>query len=202
MPVSLKNATVAIEDQRFYQHGAIDFKGVVRAGLKNLFSGGTREGGSTITQQLARMLYIRDQRRSLARKVRETKIAMQLEDRHSKRWILWKYLNSVHYGAVNGRALIGAEAAAQAFFSKSAKRLTLGESALLAGLPQAPGRYNPLTHPDAARARRDDVLAKMGELGVALPPAAERAALEPVAVTTCDPSVAAKRPAPPVIRGG
>ena len=103
MPVSLKNATVAIEDQRYYLHGAIDIKAVARAALKNVFSGGTRQGGSTITQQLARLLYIRDQRRSLARKVRETKIAVQLERRHSKEWILWKYLNSVPYGAINGR---------------------------------------------------------------------------------------------------
>ena len=188
MPVALKNATVAIEDQRFYSHGAIDVKGVVRAALKNAFSGATRQGGSTITQQLARMLYIRDTRRSLARKVRETKIAMQLEDRHSKQWILWKYLNSVPYGAVNGRLVIGAEAAAQAFFSSRAKDLTLAQSALLAGLPQAPGEYNPLTHPDRARGRRADVLAKMVELGLAPKPDAAQAALAPVAVTTCDSS--------------
>ena len=190
MPVSLKNATVAIEDQRFYLHGAIDPKGVARAAVKNTFSGGTREGGSTITQQLARMLYIRDTRRSLARKIRETKIAMQLEDRHSKQWILWKYLNSVAYGAVNGRAVIGVEAAAQAYFSKTAEELTLAESALLAGMPQAPGQYNPLTHPDAARDRRAAVLGKMVELGLTSDTDAARASLDPVAVTTCDESAA------------
>ena len=188
MPVNLRNATVAIEDQRFYHHGAIDAKAVIRAGVKNVLAGGTREGGSTITQQLARLLYVRDQGRSLGRKVRETKIAIQLEKRHSKYWILWQYLNSVPYGAVDGRVVIGAEAAAQAYFSKPAEQLSLGEAALLAGLPQSPGEYDPLRHPEAARKRRAAVLAKMVELGTIPKEDAVRASLEPVAVTTCDSS--------------
>jgi serine-type D-Ala-D-Ala carboxypeptidase/endopeptidase (penicillin-binding protein 4) len=185
MPVSLRNATVAIEDQRFYEHGALDHRGVLRAALTNLFSGKTLEGGSTITQQLARTLYIRNPNRSLARKIRETKLAMQLEARHSKQWILREYLNSIPYGAVNGRVVIGVEAAAEAFFSTSAKRLGLAEAALIAGLPQAPTVYDPFKHPDAARARRAQVLKKMVALGFSSRRAAARASLAPVALSDC-----------------
>lgn len=185
MPTTLRNATVAIEDHRFYEHGALDYKALLRAGLTNMFSGRTLEGGSTIAQQLARALYIRNPDRSLARKVRETKIAMQLEARHSKQWILWQYLNSIPYGAVDGRVVIGVEAAAQAFFSMPASRLGLAESALLAGLPQSPSRYDPYKHPEAARARRGHVLQKMVELGHVSQPAAAHAALIPVALTKC-----------------
>jgi D-alanyl-D-alanine carboxypeptidase/D-alanyl-D-alanine-endopeptidase (penicillin-binding protein 4) len=185
MPASIRNATVAIEDQRFYQHGAVDYQGVIRAALKDAFSGKALEGGSTIAQQLARLLYLRDPDRSLARKIRETKLAMQLEGRHSKQWILWQYLNSIPYGAVNGRVVIGVEAAAEAFFSKPAMRLSLAESALLAGLPQAPTRYDPYKYSDAARSRRSAVLAKMVDLGFASANAARRASLAPVALSDC-----------------
>jgi serine-type D-Ala-D-Ala carboxypeptidase/endopeptidase (penicillin-binding protein 4) len=185
MPVSLQKATVAIEDQRFYHHGALDYKGLVRAAFKDAFSGKTLEGGSTISQQLARVLYIHSSNRSVARKIRETKLAMQLEDRHSKQWILWQYLNSIPYGAVNGRVVIGVEAAAEAFFSTPAKRLSLAQSALLAGLPQAPGEYDPFERPDAARGRRDAVLGKMVELGFISSAAAARARLAPVALSDC-----------------
>ena len=110
------------------------------------------QGGSTITQQLVRALYIKDPKRDFERKIREAKLASELEEKHSKRWILHEYLNSVPYGTVGGRTAIGVEAAAVTFFDKHADELTLPESALLAGLPQAPSQYNPFRNPGAALA--------------------------------------------------
>src|SRR3954469_18286680 len=144
MPLAVRQATVAIEDKRFYQHGGVDFEGIVRAGIKNITSGKTVQGGSTITQQLVRALYIKDPKRDLKRKIREAKMSDELESQHSKQWILHEYLNDVPYGTVNGRTSIGIEAAAETYFAKHAKDLTLSQSALLAGLPQAPSQYNPL----------------------------------------------------------
>ena len=112
------------------------------------------QGGSTITQQLVRALYIKDPKRDFARKIREAKLASELEDKHSKTWILHNYLNSVPYGTVGGRTAIGVEAAAVTFFDKHVKGLRLYQSALLAGLPQAPSEYNPFRNPEAA-ARSD-----------------------------------------------
>ena len=161
IPVDLRRATVAIEDERFYKHDGVDLNAIVRAGIKNLESGKTVQGGSTITQQLVRALYIKDPKRDFARKIREAKLASELEDEHSKTWILHNYLNSVPYGTVGGRTAIGVEAAAVTFFNKHAKGLTLAESALLAGLPQAPSQYNPFRNPEAAIARRNEVLRQM-----------------------------------------
>jgi penicillin-binding protein 1A len=165
MPVSLRRATVAIEDERFYKHEGVDVSAIVRAGIKNLESGETVQGGSTLTQQLVRALYIKDPQRNFARKIREAKLASELEKDHSKTWILHNYLNSVPYGTVEGRTAIGAEAAAVTFFDKHAKNLNLEESALLAGLTQAPSQYNPFRNPQAAAERRNEVLEKMLENG-------------------------------------
>src|SRR3954468_8042245 len=143
MPLSVRQATVAIEDKRFYEHGGVDFEGIVRAGVKNLTSGKTVQGGSTITQQLVRALYIKDPKRDLKRKIREAKMADELGSQHSKQWILREYLNDVPYGTVGGRTSIGIEAAAETYSSKHAKDLSLSQAALLAGLPQAPSQYNP-----------------------------------------------------------
>jgi penicillin-binding protein 1A len=161
IPVDLRRATVAIEDERFYRHKGVDLNAIVRAGIKNLESGETVQGGSTITQQLVRALYIKDPQRNFARKIREAKLASELEDEHSKTWILHSYLNSVPYGTVDGRTAIGAEAAAVTFFDKHAKNLDLAESALLAGLTQAPSQYNPFRNAQAATERRNEVLEKM-----------------------------------------
>ena len=150
IPVNLRRATVAIEDERFYKHDGVDLNAIVRAGIKNLESGKTVQGGSTITQQLVRALYIKDPKRDFARKIREAKLASELEDEHSKTWILHNYLNSVPYGTVGGRTAIGVEAAAVTFFDKHARDLDLAESALIAGLPQAPSQYNPFRNPQAA----------------------------------------------------
>jgi penicillin-binding protein 1A len=165
IPVEMRRATVAIEDERFWEHDGVDLNAIVRAGIRNLESGETVEGGSTITQQLVRALYIKDPKRNFARKIREAKLASELEEKHSKTWILDQYLNSVPYGTVGGRTAIGVEAAAVTFFDKHASRLRLHEAALLAGLPQAPSRYNPFRNPTAAIERRNDVLDQMVENG-------------------------------------
>ena len=136
---------------------------IVRAGVKNLESGKNVQGGSTITQQLVRALYIKDPKRNFQRKIREAKLASELEEEHSKHWILKNYLNDVPFGTVDGRTAIGVEAAAETFFNKHAKDLTLPEAALLAGLPQAPSQYNPFRNPTAALERRNEVLEKMVE---------------------------------------
>ncbi len=161
MPVDLRNATVAIEDQRFYHHGGVDYESIVRAALRDITSGKKLQGGSTITQQLVRNLYIRSPKRDLKRKIREAKMASELEKSHSKQWILEQYLNDVPYGTVDGQTAVGVEAAAETYFSKHAKDLKLDEAALIAGLPQAPSIYNPFQNPGAALARRNDVLQRM-----------------------------------------
>jgi penicillin-binding protein 1A len=165
IPPNLRRATVAIEDERFYEHGGVDLNAIVRAGIKNLESGKTVQGGSTITQQLVRALYIKDPKRDFARKIREAKLASELEEKHSKTWVLHNYLNAVPYGTVGGRTAIGAEAASVTFFNKHAKRLRLYQAALLAGLPQAPSEYNPFRNPQAALERRNEVLKQMRENG-------------------------------------
>jgi penicillin-binding protein 1A len=161
MPQDARNATVAIEDSRFYKHHGVDYEGVIRAAMKNLQNRKTLQGGSTITQQLVRALYIKDPTRDFKRKVREAKLASELEDEHPKHWILTSYLNNVPYGTVNGETAVGIEAAAEIFFSKQAQDLTLEEAALLAGLPQAPSEYNPFKNPSAALSRRNEVLRAM-----------------------------------------
>jgi penicillin-binding protein 1A len=163
MTTDLRRATVAIEDERFYRHKGVDYGAIVRAGVKNIESGETVQGGSTITQQLVRALYIKDPKRNFARKIREAKLASELEKKHSKSWILKNYLNDVPYGTLGGRTAIGIEAAAETFFSKHAEDLTLPEAVLLAGMPQAPSRYNPFHNPAAALERRNEVLDKMLE---------------------------------------
>jgi len=163
MPANLREAVIAIEDERFYKHKGVDYSAIVRAGVKNIRSGKNVQGGSTITQQLVRALYIKDPERNFTRKIREAKLASELEEKHSKTWILKNYLNDVPFGTVDGRTAIGAEAAAVTFFSKHAKNLDLHEAALLAGLPQAPSQYNPFRNPTAAITRRNEVLEKMAE---------------------------------------
>jgi penicillin-binding protein 1A len=180
MPRRLRAATVAIEDERFYEHQGVDYEGIVRAGFKNLESGEAVQGGSTISQQLVRALYIKNPERTLTRKIREAKLASELEKEHSKRWILHQYLNSVPYGTVYGRTAIGIEAAAEIFFSKHARDLTLAESALLAGLPQAPSEFNPFRNPTAALERRNEVLRKMVEQGFLPREKAEEAQSQPL----------------------
>ncbi len=174
IPDVVKDTTIAIEDERFYQHKGVDYEGVVRAAVKNLSSGKTVQGGSTITMQLVRSLYISNER-TYQRKIREAKLAEELEDEHSKEWILDKYLDSIPYGTVGGQSAIGIKAAARIYFSKDVKDLSLKEAALLAGLPQAPSEYSPTRSPRAAKARRNEVLGKMAELGMVTPERAKKA---------------------------
>jgi penicillin-binding protein 1A len=188
MPLFLREATVAIEDQRFYQHGAVDYLSLARAALTDLTAGQTLQGGSTITMQLVRNLYLPDDR-SFSYKVKEAVIADRLEKSHSKAWILKAYLNTVPYGTLAsgplaGQTAEGVQAASWIFFDRPARDDTLVQAALLAGLPQAPSDYNPFVHPAAAKARRNLVLAKMAQLGYISEAAAarsERAPLELVA---------------------
>jgi penicillin-binding protein 1A len=150
-------ATVAIEDRRFYEHGGVDYEGIARAAWRDLTAGRVVEGGSTITQQLARNLYIGHNERTIQRKLTEACLALKLSQHRSKAWILENYLNQVYYG----NQAYGIEAAARTYFSKPARKLTLLESALLAGLPQAPSRYDPLHAPEKALARRGEVLSAL-----------------------------------------
>jgi penicillin-binding protein 1A len=166
IPQDLKDATVAIEDRRFYSHGGIDPSAIIRAGWEDLTAGGKPvEGGSTITQQLVRNLYIQDPEDTLRRKIIEAHLANDEEDQHSKDWILTKYLNTASYGTNEGATAIGVEAAAETYYSKHARDLSLPEAAMIAGLPQAPSQYNPLLNPRAALARRNEVLQAMRQQG-------------------------------------
>ena len=164
MPANLKNATVAIEDQRFYKHDGVDLTGIFRAAVKDLTTGSAVQGGSTITMQLVRNLYLGGDQHTLRQKIIEAKLALDYEKHHSKKSILTSYLNSVPYGTIGGQTAVGVQAAARIFFNKPASQLDLAQAALLAGLPQAPSEYNPFLDPGAARTRRNEVLAKMAEL--------------------------------------
>jgi len=157
----MAKATVAIEDRRFYKHGGVDYKGIVRAAIRDLRAGKVVQGGSTITQQLVRNLYISRQR-TFKRKIKEACLAIKLARNKSKDWILGSYMNAVYYG----NHAYGIEAAAQTYFSRRARTLTLDQSALLAGLPQAPSIFDPIHRPLDALERRDEVLRAMLENGV------------------------------------
>ncbi len=156
----VKKATVAIEDKRYWTHGGIDPIGITRAFWKDISEGKVVQGGSTITQQLVRNLYI-SRERTFTRKLREACLAVKLAQKWSKRRILTTYLNQVYYGS----HAYGVEAAAQTYFSRPARKLTLSQAALLAGLPQAPSKYDPFANPKDARARRKAVLRAMLSTG-------------------------------------
>ena len=153
----LPKATVAVEDRRFWQHGALDYQGIARALYADAQAGRVVQGGSTLTQELVRNLYIGTNERTLARKIKEACLAQKLSGIWTKQQILSAYVNEVYYG----RHAYGAQAGAETFFSTSARRLTIAQAALLAGLPQAPSDYDPFSHPDRALARRDEVLRAM-----------------------------------------
>ena len=158
----LAKATVAIEDRRFWtRHSALDVQAIIRAAIANFHARRTVQGGSTLAQQLARDRYLRSPTPTLARKLEEACLAAQLESRLPKRLILESYLNQVYYG----HHAYGVQAAAETYFSRPARRLTLTQAALLAGLPQAPSVYDPLDRPAIARRRRDEVLAALRTSG-------------------------------------
>jgi penicillin-binding protein 1A len=165
IPQLVKNATIAIEDRRFYQHGALDYQGILRAAIKDAVSGGdSLQGASTLTMQLVDNLYLSQKLRStrdLKYKIVQAKLAEQLAANHTKTWILDGYLNNVPYGAVGNQEAYGVQAASEMFFDKPVDKLSLPQAALLAGLPQAPSEYNPFTDVAAARHRRGEVLQAM-----------------------------------------
>jgi penicillin-binding protein 1C len=164
MPPYLTQATIATEDNRFYQHPGVDWTGILRAFWINLQGGETLAGGSTITQQVARTLLLSEEERfqpTLRRKLRESYLAWRLTRTYTKDEILAFYLNQSYYGSL----AYGVEAAAQTYFGKSVQELDLAECALLAGLPQAPALYSPLVDPDAAKQRQAVVLTLMEEAG-------------------------------------
>ena len=161
MALWIRKATIAIEDRRFFDHGGIDLEGIARAAVADVRAGRIVEGGSTITQQLVRDLYI-SQERTVQRKLKEACLATKLDRVWTKHRILTTYLNRVYYG----NQAYGIEAGARTYFSKRSRDLTLSESALLVGLTQAPSVYNPLIAPARAIARRNEVLAAMLDTGV------------------------------------
>ena len=156
----MRKAIVAIEDRRFWQHGGVDYIGIFRALGSDISSGSVAQGGSTIEQQLVRNLYLSPQQ-TLGRKLTEGCLAVQLARKWTKQRILAAYLNDIYFG----QQAYGVEAAARAYFGIRASRLNLQQAALLAGMPQAPSAYDPLVNPDAARARRNEVLKAMLQNG-------------------------------------
>ena len=168
----MQKAIVAIEDSRFYQHGAIDLKGVLRALNKNAQSGGVSQGASTLTQQLVKNYFVEEAgddptkvaqatQQTLGRKVKELKYAIQIEEKLGKKKILENYLNITFFG----EQAYGVEAASERYFSQHAKDLNLQQSALLAGIVQSPTRYDPINDEAEAKKRRNTVLARMAEVG-------------------------------------
>jgi 1A family penicillin-binding protein len=160
IPQSLRDAILATEDRRFYSHWGIDPIGVARAVVQNYRRGRIVEGGSTITQQLTKVLFLTPDK-SLERKLKEAVLALELERRYSKDRILEMYLNQVYFG----QGSYGVEAAARTYFGKSVSELTVRESALIAGLPRAPTNYSPFDRPEAAKRRREVVLRRMVDFG-------------------------------------
>jgi membrane peptidoglycan carboxypeptidase len=171
----MKQALVAIEDSRFYDHNGLDVQGTLRAAVTNLSAGSVQEGGSTITQQLVKQTLLetadsaeertaaieQDGVEGLSRKLREARLALALEETYDKPEILTRYLNIVYFG----RGAYGIQAAAQRYFSVDASELTLPQAAVLAGLVQSPGRDDPITNPERAQERRNQVLQRMFDLG-------------------------------------
>ena len=165
---TLSDAVIAIEDHRFYEHRGVDFEAIGRAAGENFASLSVRQGGSTITQQLVKNTYIAQEQRqiaSLQRKMTEASLAWQYEEEHEKDEILEQYLNTVYFGA----NAYGIEAAARTYYNKEAAKLSLPESALLAGIINLPGTYDPFNDPESARRRRDTVLDRMLEHGYVSP---------------------------------
>jgi len=191
VPLVLLNAVLAAEDHRFFEHGGLDARGVLRAAWTNLRAGRVMQGGSTITQQLIKNRLL-GARRTYLRKLQEAWLATLVEARYSKQQILEAYLNEIYLGQRGGLAVRGVGAAARVYFRKEIHQLTPAEAALLAGMVRAPNSYSPVVNPERARARRDIVLARMRELGTLSAADWEAARAQPVrvppAATTAPPA--------------
>ncbi len=179
IPKVLQNAVIAAEDARFYSHFGIDLVGIARAVLANIREGRFAQGGSTITQQVAKNFFL-SPKKTIWRKLREVEIALILEARYSKREILEMYLNKIYFGQEGPRGIYGVEEAANYYFSKPASELSPEEAALLAGMIRSPNRYSPLRSPAASKERRNAVLARMRRLGMLQESVFERAVRTPV----------------------
>jgi 1A family penicillin-binding protein len=179
LPPHLAQAIIAIEDRRFYQHNGVDFRGILRAGWRNSQAGGAREGGSTITQQLARLMFLSPER-TLRRKVQEALLALWLESQLSKEDILLRYLNTAYFGA----GAYGVDAAARRYFGKKAGELSLAEAAMLAGLVRAPSQLAPTRNFGGAKERQEIVLQTMVETNAITAAEAETARAQSVNLRT------------------
>ncbi|WP_045053903.1 transglycosylase domain-containing protein [Aliterella atlantica] len=177
VPKPLLQAFIASEDRRFYQHHGVDYHGIVRAFLSNIRSRNLVEGGSTITQQLSRILFL-NQERTLWRKLKEVSLSQKIERTLSKEQILERYLNLVYLGS----GAYGVGDASWVYYSKPVNKLTLAEMATIAGLAPAPSLYSPVVNPEAAKARRNLVLQRMQQDGVITPQAAKTAISAPIAL--------------------
>lgn len=171
-----RDAVVAIEDRTFYEHGALDYRSLIRAAIVNLQAGEIEQGGSTITQQLVKNAIIGDTSQTFARKFQEAALALRLERRYTKDEILELYINDVYFG--NGAYGIGT--AAETYFRRKPSDLTLAQGALLAGVIRAPGAYDPLVHPEAATTRRNHVIDQMVSLGMVTEEQGEKAKARPL----------------------
>lgn len=178
VPEMLKIALITTEDRQFYKHSGIDLKGIARAAVKNVMRGRLSEGASTLTQQLAKTLFLTP-RKSFIRKLREALLALQLERRYTKDEILGFYLNQVYFGS----GAYGVAMAARTYFNRPLQALTLAECALIAGLPQLPSRLSPLVNPELAIKRRNLVLRQMHTTGAIDAAAYEKALAEPLSVS-------------------
>lgn len=186
IPISLIRAVVAIEDERFYAHHGLDPRGIARAALANVSAGGISQGGSTITQQLAKNMFLRADR-TLRRKFQEAILSLLLEQRYDKDEILEAYLNEIYLGQRNGYAIMGVGEAARVWFGKGISSLTTAESALLAGAIHAPNRTVPWKHEEEAKQRRARVIEKMRQLGALPETDLDRALEEPVHAASAGP---------------
>lgn len=187
VPETMKRAILAAEDERFYTHSGVDYVGVARAALSNFVSGGARQGASTITMQVARNFFL-SKEKTLSRKFNEMLLAFKIEHSLSKDAILQLYVNQIFLG----QRAYGFAAAAQIYFGKTLEQLTLSETAILAGLPKAPSRYNPVANPQRAKARQHYVLRRMRELGAISEAQLAAAEREPVVVKGALPDFAVR----------
>lgn len=181
VPPRCVQAVLAAEDGRFFQHGAIDVRGILRALVRNVAAGRVVEGGSTLTQQLMKNFFLSEER-TWSRKLRELAMAVVTEQRYSKEQILEHYLNEIYLGQSGAKGIYGVAEAAQFYFGKQLADLTVGETALLAGLIRAPNANSPFRSPMRAQARRDAVLTAMAEHGTITAAEAEAARAEPLAL--------------------
>ncbi|MBR8056618.1 penicillin-binding protein 1A [Burkholderia dolosa] len=179
IPDVMKKAVLAIEDYRFYEHGGVDFVGILRAGVADLMHGGARQGASTITMQVARNFFLSSEK-TYTRKIYEMLLAYKIEKALTKDQILELYMNQIYLG----QRAYGFAAAARVYFGKDLKDITLAEAAMLAGLPKAPSAYNPVVNPKRAKVRQEYILKRMLEIGYITQPQYDQAVKEEIHVRT------------------